>query len=108
MPGTKKTNSIQWTYATAAVLSAIASGHRYGFDVMEATGLPSGTVYPSLRRLVKKRLLLSDWEEDEVARKAGRPRRKYYALTKTGRVGLAEASKRFPMFAEALAHLAAK
>jgi DNA-binding PadR family transcriptional regulator len=39
------------TYPTAAVLMAIRHGHRYGFDVMDATGLPDGTVYPILRRL---------------------------------------------------------
>ena len=39
------------TYPTAAVLLAIESGHRYGFDIMDVTGLPDGTVYPILRRL---------------------------------------------------------
>ncbi len=38
-----------FTYPTAAVLLAIVHGHRYGFDVMDATGLPDGTVYPMLR-----------------------------------------------------------
>jgi hypothetical protein len=32
------------TYPTAAVLLAIQAGHRYGFDLMDATGLPNGTV----------------------------------------------------------------
>src|SRR5688572_19862296 len=39
------------TYSSALVLQAIASGYRYGFDVMDVTGLPSGTVYPALRKL---------------------------------------------------------
>ena len=39
------------TYPTALVLQALASGYHYGFDIMDATGLPSGTVYPVLRRL---------------------------------------------------------
>lgn len=94
-----KRSSFPWTTATAAVLWAIATGHRYGFDIMEATGLPSGTVYPALRRLGKRRLLRSDWEEDQLARDAGRPRRKYYVLTESGTEAMAEASKRFPMFA---------
>ena len=29
-----------------SVLQAIASGYQYGFDVIDQTGLPSGTVYP--------------------------------------------------------------
>lgn len=36
------------TYPTAAVLLAIQRGHRYGFDIMDATGLPDDTVYPIL------------------------------------------------------------
>ena len=39
------------TYPIACVLQALASGFHYGFDIMEFTGLPSGTVYPILRRL---------------------------------------------------------
>jgi DNA-binding PadR family transcriptional regulator len=45
------------TYPTAAVLLAIRSGHRYGFDIMDATGLPDGTVYPILRRLERRGVL---------------------------------------------------
>ena len=52
--------------ATAAVLLAIRSGHRYGFDIMEATGLPSGTVYPALRRLEAAGCLTSEWEGDHL------------------------------------------
>ncbi|MFN7929787.1 MAG: hypothetical protein U0Y68_17950 [Blastocatellia bacterium] len=35
----------------ALILQAVENGYRYGFDVMTITGLPSGTVYPALRRL---------------------------------------------------------
>ena len=39
------------TYQTALVLEAIAAGRHHGFDIMDATDLPSGTVYPILRRI---------------------------------------------------------
>jgi hypothetical protein len=39
------------SHTAALILHAISSGHGYGFSVMEVTGLPSGTVYPALRRL---------------------------------------------------------
>src|SRR3984957_3770751 len=39
------------SHSAALILKAISLGYRYGFDVMEVTGLPSGTVYPALRRL---------------------------------------------------------
>src|SRR5688572_5612498 len=77
------------------VLQALAQGHRFGFDVMEVTGLPSGTIYPALRRLEALSLVTSDWEKDEAARREGRPRRRYYELTAAGRKHLTEAETRF-------------
>jgi DNA-binding PadR family transcriptional regulator len=82
---------IRMTQITALVLQSIASGHRYGFDIMEACGLPSGTVYPALRRLEKAGLLRSGWEDEGEARAAGRPRRRSYALTTPGREAMPEA-----------------
>jgi DNA-binding PadR family transcriptional regulator len=79
------------TQITALVLRAIASGHKYGFDVMEACGMPSGTVYPALRRLEKAGLLGSGWEDEEEAFAAGRPRRRTYHLTSRGKKALPEA-----------------
>jgi DNA-binding PadR family transcriptional regulator len=84
-------SSVRMTQITALVLRAIASGRQYGFDVMEACGLPSGTVYPALRRLERAGLLRSGWEDAEEARSAGRPRRRTYRLTSRGREALPEA-----------------
>ena len=83
------------SYAALFVLQALAQGYKFGFDVMDATGLPSGTVYPALRRLEALGLVESDWEDDGRARKANRPRRRYYQLTKTGRAQLVEAEARY-------------
>jgi DNA-binding PadR family transcriptional regulator len=79
------------TQVTAMVLRAVAAGHRYGFDVMDACGLPSGTAYPALRRLDRAGLLRASWEDDEEARAAGRPRRRIYQMTDRGRARLPEA-----------------
>lgn len=83
--------SVRMTQVTALVLRAVAAGHRYGFDVMERCGLPSGTVYPALRRLERAGLLASGWEDPDEARAAGRPRRRTYALTGAGRAAMGEA-----------------
>ena len=72
------------SYTGLFVLQALARGYRFGFDVMEATGLPSGTVYPALRRLEGLELVRSDWETDGQAREHRRPRRRYYELTASG------------------------
>lgn len=82
------------TYPTALVLQALASGHHYGFDIMDATGLPSGTVYPILRRLDRERLVHSHWEREAVARREQRPPRRYYEITGLGDETLADALPR--------------
>ena len=48
--------------SAAAILQAIDHGYGYGFDIMDATGLPSGTVYPALRRMEAAGLIASRWE----------------------------------------------
>ncbi len=84
------------TYPTAAVLLAIKAGHRYGFDIMDATGLPDGTVYPILRRLERRDVLVGAWEEESTARAEQRPQRRYYRLTEVGEGALEEVMERFP------------
>jgi PadR family transcriptional regulator, regulatory protein PadR len=83
------------SYASLVLLQALAEGHRFGFDIMDATGLPSGTVYPALRRFETMGLVSSSWEDDERARRSGRPRRRNYQLTHAGRAALSEADARF-------------
>lgn len=78
-------------YATVAILRAIAGGHRYGLDIVEATGLASGTVYVALGRLLKRGFLRSSWEQQALAEAEGRPRRRYYELTPSGDAALREA-----------------
>jgi DNA-binding PadR family transcriptional regulator len=81
-------------YNAALVLQAIVQGHRYGFEIMRAAHLKSGTVYPLLRRLEAAGLVGSEWEETADARNEGRPPRRYYAATAEGRAALAEARER--------------
>jgi PadR family transcriptional regulator len=83
------------TYATAVILQAIANGYRYGFDIIDATGMPGGTVYPALRRLEESGHLTSQWEKASIARAEPRPPRKYYELTRSGSELLDEALKRY-------------
>jgi PadR family transcriptional regulator PadR len=86
---------VKVTYATVLVLEALARGYHYGFDVMDATNLPSGTVYPILRRLDHERLVTSRWEADRVAQREQRPARRYYELTEAGNEVLASTAERY-------------
>lgn len=84
------------TYPTAAVLAALTAGHRYGFDLMDATGLPDGTVYPILRRLESRGILEGAWEDESAAHGEGRPPRRYYRVTVEGERAVARSAERFP------------
>ena len=79
------------------ILQAIHAGQVYGFSVMEMTGLPSGTVYPAMRRLERDRLIVSRWEEQSIADAEQRPLRKYYKVTRAGKATLEAAYKRYPL-----------
>jgi DNA-binding PadR family transcriptional regulator len=81
-------------YTATLVLQALHRGHRYGFDIMRITGLPSGTVYPLLRRLEGNALVTSDWEDEDRARDDARPARRYYRITPLGAAALDEARER--------------
>jgi DNA-binding PadR family transcriptional regulator len=90
------------TYPTALVLQALARGSHYGFDIMDATGLPSGTVYPILRRLDREGLLQSAWEKQADAQKEQRPPRRYYDVTPAGLALLADAAERYRVLDQAV------
>jgi DNA-binding PadR family transcriptional regulator len=85
------------SYNAALVLQALAGGFRYGFDVMRATQLASGTVYPLLRRLEDAAFVRSRWEDETRAHEDGRPARRYYEITAAGKAALASAKDRLAL-----------
>jgi PadR family transcriptional regulator, regulatory protein PadR len=52
---------------------------RYGYELMQLTGFPSGKLYPLLARLHRAGLLIREWEEIDP-HEAGRPARCTYRL----------------------------
>lgn len=90
-------DDVKLTHTSALILRTIGAGYRYGFDIMEATGLPSGTVYPALRRLEQQSLVASTWEKESKALAEQRPARKYYRLTAAGERTVAKAVQRYPL-----------
>ncbi len=88
---------VKLSHTSSLILQIIGTGHCYGFDIMEATGLPSGTVYPALRRLEALGLIQSKWEKESKAFAEQRPARKYYRLTAPGEQTLAKAIERYPL-----------
>ena len=93
-------DDVKLSHTAAMVLQAIHAGDGYGFSVMEMTGLPSGTVYPAMRRMERDGLIRSQWERQSIADNEQRPPRKYYRLTRSGRVTLEASQKRYPLLAK--------
>jgi PadR family transcriptional regulator PadR len=89
------------SFTMAVILRALDNGYQYGFDIMEVTGLPSGTVYPALKRLEGSDLVRSKWEKHTIAQRELRPPRKYYELTKSGVNALAESASRYRLVEQA-------
>lgn len=83
------------TLTSALILKSIQEGASYGFEVMELTGLASGTVYPALRRLEAAGLIDSQWEAEQD--EALGPPRRHYQLRRQGTDRLIDAQKRFPV-----------
>lgn len=74
-----------------AVLQTVAAGTVYGFEIIDRTGLPSGTVYPALARLERDGHVRSSWEDQASAFAEGRPARRHYRITAAGSRALAAA-----------------
>lgn len=81
--------------------SAVVTG-LYGLELSECTGLPTGTLFPLLERLLQAGWVERYWERDEPAEAEGRPRRRYYKLTAAGAErapqALAEAAEKRPLY----------
>lgn len=63
------------------VLSERRLEWRHGYELMKATGLASGTLYPLLMRMTDQGLVESEWREPA---QSGRPARHAYRLTAAG------------------------
>jgi DNA-binding PadR family transcriptional regulator len=62
-------------------LAARASAWRHGYELLQETGLASGTLYPLLVRLHDAGLLEAEWRPSPTP---GRPPRHAYRLTAKG------------------------
>ena len=92
--------TVRLSHTAALMLKTLKEGYSYGFDIMDITGLPSGTVYPALRRMESEGLIEGRWEEEQRALRDERPARRYYKVTGSGRLALAEAEKKYPLIAQ--------
>jgi PadR family transcriptional regulator len=66
----------------------------YGLEIVRASGLEPGTIYPILQRLRAAGWVSDRWEDAELAHTEGRPPRRYYRLTTEGRARAVHALQR--------------
>lgn len=71
---------------TLAILALLSKRRAYGYEAVgllkekiSFLALEQGTVYPLLRRLEKRELLVSEWDYDDPQKP-----KKYYAVTQEG------------------------
>jgi PadR family transcriptional regulator, regulatory protein PadR len=88
---------VKLSHTAALILRSIDCGYHYGFDIMDVTGLPSGTVYPALRRLERDGLISAKWESEAVGQAEGRPARRYYRLSKAGKSAQESLLEKYPL-----------
>ncbi len=70
--------------ATLRLLAALLTqpdAARYGYELLETTGIKSGTLYPILMRLSERGFLDAEWRDSP---EPGRPARHVYRLTDAG------------------------
>ena len=83
----KQAQGPRMTLPTQLVLRALLADpgqEMYGLQICAEAGLPSGTIHPILARLEGLGWLESNWEDAAAAHAEGRPRRRYYRLTRAG------------------------
>ncbi len=79
---------LRMTVGVLAVLGALLDrpdNEQYGLEIVRASGLEPGTIYPILQRLRGAGWVNDRWEDPAPARSQGRPPRRYYRLTIEGR-----------------------
>lgn len=79
--------------STCLVLTSLLKGRVYGYEIMKATGIKSGTLYPILMRLTERDLLSSQWDTPLAP---GKPPRQIYELTPNGRAWALDVTKENP------------
>lgn len=76
--------SVQVIMLAPSILAVLKDADRpmYGMEIVEATGATQGGIYPALKKLERKGLVVAAWEDEKEweAAKPSRPRRRYYSL----------------------------
>ena len=87
------------------VLALLRNGPRYGVELLGELSAVSvmttsqGTIYPLLSRLRREGLV-----DTELRESPSGPPRRYYTLTAVGRAALAEFTRAWPLFRDAVDH----
>lgn len=109
MPSSDRARQLRKGVLELAILAVLAREECYSIEIIDRLGAyPSltatpGTVYPLLARLDKAGLVTTRWAEA-----AGGPPRKYYRLTREGRLSLTEGVVAWGALSEAMAEILRK
>jgi PadR family transcriptional regulator PadR len=105
---TERTDTLLRGTLDVLVLKSLADGRRHGYGIArwieettgEALRIEEGSLYPALYRMEKRGWIEAEWAFSELNRKA-----KFYRLTTTGRLRLAQETERWVAFSAAVARV---
>lgn len=93
--------------ASLAIVAILDEQTAYGYEIVKTLGerasflqLEQGTVYPLLRRLEKRKLLVSEWNYDDPKKP-----KKYYKLTADGKMALQMMTETWSVLSDELKRL---
>jgi len=93
--------------ASLAIVAILDEQAAYGYEIVKTLGekasflqLEQGTVYPLLRRLEKRKLLVSEWNYDDPTKP-----KKYYKLTADGKMALQMMTETWSVLSDELRRL---
>ena len=104
----KTPNSLLHGTLDALVLKTLSRGPLHGYAIArwieerskDALQIEEGSLYPALYRMEARGLLSASWGTSELGRRA-----KFYALTAKGRARLAQETKAWKAFANAVSEV---
>lgn len=88
------------------ILTALAEGDKYGYEITRTVlgltegeiQLKEGSLYPSLHKLEKQKLVEGYWVQQDP----GKPARKYYRITEEGRMAVGREKEKWKAFLDVM------
>lgn len=79
---------MRMTHTLVQVAMVLLDGDKpehWGYEMSKTSGVRSGAIYPMLNRMIDKGWITCGWEDPATSLDEGRPARRYFGVTETGK-----------------------